>query len=175
MNNITEIEHTIKRSCWIAALMYGGPVYPLSRIDYRDYDRSYGKNKIDIFTLQLRDFNDADRDSYWSYYGGRPKFYPELVRKLMNDLDSGINWSLTENIKDDEESEFNGSYSPERYVPVVKGKLIMNNGNSYHWIANLNVNLTGIYEVLKFMKQWENLSDEEVIERLKIKLEKSIT
>ena len=174
------ISQTIKRTCWFAALMHGGPVYLMDWSDYRDWVHSrnpYGKTKEkSIFDYEMTTFREADRDSYWSYYGSGPEFSVDLAKKLLADIDAGIDWDAMKEIEDDEESVFNGTFATDHpSVPIVKGVLILKNGSKYPWVANLNINLSGLAKVLAFMKEWENKTDEEITEALKMKLEDTLT
>lgn len=166
------IESTIKRSCWLAALHYGGPVYLLTQQDRRTIENDYART-IDIASLPIQSFKTASRDSYWSYYGGRPEFSIVLAQKLFEALNNGatIDWDKTQPVKDDTETAFNGTYGDDTNVPIVTGTLVLNDGQQFPWIANLNTNLTGMKDVLEFIYKWENKSDEEIIENLKNKLD----
>ncbi len=171
-----DIANEIRRSVWLAALFYGGPVYPISYHDWSEF-KSSKKSSKNIFDYKMSSFEESySRDTWWQYYGGRANYSRELVKRFLDDIENEveIDWNNTSNPKDYTESEFNGTFNDSTEIPLVLGYLHMKNGNVYPWVANLNINLSGIYKVLEFIKKWENKTDTEVLEMVKSKFEKAL-
>ena len=161
-------DQSIKRAVWIAALAKGGPVWPMSWKDFQLY-KSIAQ-PANIMILPRSSFRDAYSDSYWEVYGGYPLFHRSMVEDLLNNLNSGIDWYATSTIEDSTETEFQGTFSNDREIPVLRGELFLNNGKIYPGMANLEISLSGLSEVLMLIKKYDNLSDEEILMKLENKL-----
>jgi len=89
---------------------------------------------------------------------------------FLSNLDVGIDWTATSTIEDSEEREFLGTFDDVRNVPVLRGEIFLNNGKNYFWMANLEIKLSGLSEVLALIKKYDSLSDNEIQEKLEHKL-----
>ncbi len=162
----------VKRAVWCCALMKGGPVYLYGYMDKYEL-RKKGSKITD--TKLLLDFQLADSDSYWEYYGGSPKFNRELAEQLIVSLKaSGINWEAMPELEDDIKDEFNGSYGENRSIPVMKGFLHTNDGKVYPWMANLELPMTNLMTILRYVKEWETKTDDELVADLLDRLRKAV-
>lgn len=160
----------VKRAVWISALMKGVPVYPLNYSTYRTYEvylrQTKKKDRKPIYDYALpTDIQGALRESWWSYYGGKPMPCSECVERFIADINGGakIDWDKMEEMREDAESEFSGTFDDVRKIPIVCGVLKMTNGNNYTWVANYEGNLSGIRSILEQIAMRESKSDEEIL------------
>ena len=179
----TQIDKSITRAMWLAVLSVGSPVYPLGYLDYQEYTHSlhpYGRGKKKVEPKEITDFSICDfhqypeNKSYWSYYGGYPQASEIMAQKFIEDIPIGIDWEATQEPKDDVEHEFNSSFDPSTEIPVMQGVLVMNNGNKYPWIANFETDMQNLRSLLSFIKEWESKTDEEILELVKERINRSL-
>lgn len=162
-----EIIKSAKRAVWLAALNRGGPVHPLT---YSDITKSrYGTPKEKSSIKMCLDFDKAHCESWWNDCSGDAEYSRNDIKRFINSIDSGINWSITEEMKDNMGYKFNGTDQEGNDIPVVIGVLYTNDGEAFPWVANFDTNLTGLKDLLAFIAEWENQSDELVLKHIKEK------
>jgi len=72
------------------------------------------------------------RDEAWNYYSGSYTFSESIKAKALSDIkEHGVDWDSTNPVQDDTEYEFDGTDSPSEIIPVLRGTLVINNGNGY--------------------------------------------
>lgn len=184
------VVHDIKRAIWTAALLRGGPVY-LMDLETRwekesDASHSYRKTQEVMEALWKKSRNDynykmcmtfgqADDNSYWDVYGGHPDFSSSMCEKFITDIQAGIDWEKTSELQDHIEERFNGTFSPNTPIPVVRGFLHLKSEVIYPWMANFNVNLSGLNGLLSVIQKLEGKTDEEIIQQVCARFEEAVT
>lgn len=194
MESLTE---NITRCIWATCLMNGVPVYPMGNSvsrkwqdDAYKYQRKENKALPFPCTMKengkplypclvdefIKDNYAVERDSWWNYYGGRAVVDKSLIIDLIESLKtSKIDWENMEEVVDDIEREFDGTDNPSTPIPIMKGVLKFTNGDKYAWVANLQLNMDSLKDVLAAVKRWEKLSDKEIVAEIINRFETALT
>ena len=87
----------------------------------------------------------------WSYYGGDFENRPQIAKKCLEEiLQVGVNWEKTREPSDGQESEFIGTFAEEtKYVNVLEGALVLNNGERYNWGSHSPK--MNVFEMLEYL------------------------
>lgn len=155
-----------ERKEWMASLMYGCPVHPMSwedSIKFRDSQNSKRASKCEVV-----DFKDAMDESWWNFYGGRPNVSNHLCRTLWDDINNGasIDWSKMKAMDVSYEQEFGGTDEEPTTIKILRGVLFLSNGNKYPWIAHCD----RVQIVCEVIESWV---EEEVLKKVFNKIKKN--
>lgn len=158
----------IKRSTWIAALLDGVPVYPMSYSDYNDYERNQrlgSKKRKPQTDYKLADFEDAYERSYYGLWDSFPTMSEELVARLLTDIESnsGVDWDKTTDLEDATHPEALGTDQGCYDRPITRGVLYFNNGNQYPWISTNLSNISSMISLLQLIAKYEEYTDEAIL------------
>ena len=151
MNVINDINASIKRTIWLAALLSGCPVKVSDKVDLSEKN-----TRIDF----------GYNDTWWNYYSGCTLADLSLVDEII-DGDLQIDWEATSDLLEDSESEFIGTLNPSNEIPILKGILRTKSGAQYPWVSNFKTDFQNLRNLLAILKEYEVKTDEEVIEKLK--------
>lgn len=93
-----------------------------------------------------------EADRFTSFYGSSINASEELsIQALESIRIHGINYELSNDPVDFQESTFNGTFtSHDYYIKLLGGELVLNNGEKYRWGAKVEIDLDQSF--LKMLK-----------------------
>lgn len=147
-----------KKAVWAAVIAEGcvviAPVHGVNDPQDASNQAQHYYQDEDWFADNIVDCTELELGIYHDFYGGN--FYTSIYESelLKQSMQSGIDWTKTQEPVQTMLSFFGGTYDGCDMMPICAGLLWFNDGHAYLWVSNFT-NVNNLRQIVDIMDQYD--------------------